>query len=165
MSGLAPARSRKSVAVTVIGLITLLMGGYGVVFGGWVIFAGADWLEHPSKDPWIRAFALGGFVPALMVILGIVFLMLGMGGVLAGLGVILRKQWGRILTFIIAVVASLSGLTCVSDFDQATTDIAIGAAQFLYGILTFVILIKYRADFSRPLSESNAATTNIQNSA
>lgn len=117
MSHVALSRPSKTVAVTVIGLITLLPGGYCTAFGGWAIFAGEDWLGHPSKDPWMQAFALGGIVPALLIVFGVAFLILGILGLLAGVGVLLRKQWGRILTFIMAARAAKSkGLDHSRDF-------------------------------------------------
>jgi len=118
--------------------------------GGGLIIAGADWLVHPSKEPLVQVMALGGIAPAFMIVFGVAFLPPGILGLLAGLGILLRKQWGRILTFILAVAAILLGLVWVGGSDQEATDIAIGAAQILYGILAFVILIKKGAEFSRP---------------
>jgi hypothetical protein len=148
MSIAATAGPSKNVAVTVIGLITLLLGGSYAALGGLLIFAGADWLEHSSKEPMVQVIALGGIVPALLIVLGGAFLLPAILGLLGGSGVLLRQQWGRILTFILAVAAILLGLVWV--VDQQAANIAVGAAQILYGILAFVILIINRAEFSRP---------------
>jgi hypothetical protein len=150
MSLATPAIPGKSVAVTVLGLGTLLLGGCYAAFGGSAIFAGADWFAHPSKEPMVQVIALGGIVPGLLIMFGVAFLVQGILGLLAGLGILLRKQWGRILTFIVAIVAILWGLVWVGGSDQGATDIAVGAAQILYGLLAFVILIKKGAEFSRP---------------
>jgi hypothetical protein len=136
--------------VTILGLSTLLLGGAYAAVGGWVIFAGADMLVHPSKDPWIQLATFYGIVPALLIVLGLAVLPLAILGLLAGLGVLLRKQWGRVLTFTVAVVAILLGLLWVVGSDWDTTDIAVGAVQILYGSLAFVVLLKKRAEFSRP---------------
>lgn len=104
------ARPSKSVTVTVLGVMTLLLGGAYMTFGSWFVFAGVDWLEHPSKDPWVQAFALGGLVPAFIALIGVGFLMPGILGLLAASGVLMRKHWGRILTFVFAVPAILLGL-------------------------------------------------------
>ena len=98
----------------------------------------------------MQFFALGGIVPVLLIALGVVFLLLGILGLLAGLGVLLRQQWGRILTFIVAVAVILTGLLVVSGSDQEPTDIAVGAGQILYGIAAFVILITNGAEFCQP---------------
>jgi hypothetical protein len=150
MRNAALARPRKSVAVTVLGLSTLLLGVAYAALGGWLIFAGADMLMHPSKDPWVQIITIGGFVPALVIALGVAFLPPGILGLLGGLGLILRQQWGRILTFIVAVVPILLGLIWVVGSNWDATDIAVGAVQLLYGILAFVILIMNGAEFSRP---------------
>jgi hypothetical protein len=136
--------------VTILGLSTLLLGGAYAAVGGWVIFAGADMLVHPSNDPWIQLATFYGIVPALLIVVGLAVLGLAILGLLAGLGVLLRKQWGRVLTFTVAVLALLLGLLWVVGSDGDTTDIAIGAVQILYGIPAFVILIVNGAEFSRP---------------
>jgi hypothetical protein len=144
----APAVISKSVAVTIIGLITLLLGGAYAAFGGFLIFAGASWLGEPRKDPWEQMATLFGILPAFAVLIGVAFLPPGILGLLAGLGVLLRQQWGRILTFLLAVLAILLGLGWVAGSDWDATDIALGAAQVLYGILAFVTLIVRSAEFS-----------------
>jgi hypothetical protein len=148
VSSAALTNPSSRVAVTILGLITLLLGGAYAALGGQLILGGAGWLVKPGGDPWVQVIALGGIVPALIILLGIAFLVQGLLGLLAGSGILLRKAWGRILTFILAVLAILLGLVWVSGGDA--TDIALGAAQVLYGILAFVILIRKGAEFSRP---------------
>ena len=155
MSTLAAARASKSVAVTVIGLMTVLWGCAQAVLGGCLAFGGAE-LEGNlgTNDP------VGGLAPVLlltaglMVMIGVVFLFLGVPMMLAGLGVLLRKQWGRILAFVMAVLGILWGLLCLGAYDADAagnvTVIASGAAEILYGVLAFVILIKHGREFSPP---------------
>ena len=119
-----------------------------MAFGGWIIFAVVSLYTQPPEDPGTPVAALLGIGPAIVFVMGVCFLPLGFLGLLAGLGVLLRKQWGRILTFILAALAILLGLTWVGDRDA--THIAIGVAQVLYGIFAFVILIRNRTEFSRP---------------
>jgi hypothetical protein len=83
-------------------------------------------------------------------VIGVAFLLQGVLGMLAGLGVLWHKPWGRIMTFVVAVLAILWGLASLGFYDQGAIYIAFGAAQLLYGILAFVILIKSGAAFSRP---------------
>jgi hypothetical protein len=97
-----------------------------------------------------QVVALGGIVPAFIIVFGAAFLLLGILVLLAGVGLLWRKQWGRVLTFILAVVAILLGLAWALGGDQGARDVPLGATQILYGILALVILIQKGAEFSRP---------------
>ena len=73
---------------------------------------------------------------------------------LAGVGVLLRLQWGRILTFIVAIVAILWALDSVDAYRYQedvyrwkTALIPFAAAQVLYGTSAVVVLIKNGATF------------------
>jgi hypothetical protein len=136
--------------VTALGLVTLLLGAAYAALGGQLIFAGVGWFVRMDRDPWAQIAGLFGLVPAIVIVIGVTFLPLGALGVLAGLGVLWRKPWGRILGFILAVPATLLGLLWASGADGGATEIALGAAQVLYGILAFLILIRKGAEFSRP---------------
>jgi hypothetical protein len=136
-----PAGPSKSVAVTILGGGTLLVGGGYAGFGAFLIFAGTGWLVQLDNEPWLPALFLG---KSMAIVIGIAFLPLGILGLLAGLGVLLRKQWGRILTFILAMLAILLGLIWVSGVEnvlQDATEVALGAAQLLYGILSVLFLM------------------------
>jgi len=148
-----PAGASKSVAVTIMGLITLLCGGGYAALGGQFILAGGGWFVQPDPNPWKQLGAWFGLGAVLFIAVGIVFVLLGIALLLAGLGVLWRKQWGRILTSIVAVLAILLGLLWVSgveDVLQDATDLAVGVIQVLYGILALVILSVKRAEFSGP---------------
>jgi hypothetical protein len=150
MSSIMPARASKSVAVTVIGLITLLCGGGYAVLGGDFIFGGASWFVQPdpAMGPILGTWLTLG--ASVLIVVGVLFLLLSVVVLLAAVGVLWRKQWGRILTFIVAVPAILLGLLCltgVQDFVQDATVLAIGVVQILYGILALVVLSMKRGDF------------------
>ena len=148
----------KGVAVTVIGLITMGWGASYAILGGSLIFgANAMMTKHPGDqkggladvDHWVASMfaSLGTVIGALLLLQGVM-------GILAGLGVRWRKQWGRILTFLLAVLAILWSLLIIGGafagaFEQGVTFLAVGAAQLLYGILAFVILSKKGTEFSR----------------
>jgi len=153
MSNLAFAAASKNVAVTVLGLLTLLLGISYASLGGWMMMAGTGWFMEHDPDPGKQLGAWFGLGAALIIVIGIPFAMLGIVVVLAALGVLLRKSWGRMLTFAVAGMAILLGLLWISgveDVLQDSTDIAIGACQILFGILALVILITKGAEFSRP---------------
>jgi len=142
---IGPAGPRKSVAVTVLGVITLLLGGAAVALGGFGVVA---WLT--TLAPWRGAFLVAG-VPALL---------LGVLALVAGLGALLRKQWGRILTLVLAGLSLLSALLHLLSLLSLSLSagpsqlsvllphflLAVGAA--LPGVLAFVILIRNGAEFS-----------------
>jgi hypothetical protein len=94
--------------------------------------------------------ALYGIVPFLLTVIGVGFLLPAILGLHGGLGTLLRKQWGRSQTLILAVLAILLGLLWVCGSNKDATDIVLGATQVLYGVLAFVILIRNGAEFSRP---------------
>jgi hypothetical protein len=149
MSNEVPVGPSKGVAVTILGVSTLLLGGSYAAFGAFLILAGAGWFVRPGDGPWLPALFIGR---SIAIVIGIAFLPLGTLGLLAGLGALLRKRWGRILSFATAVLATLLGLLWVSgveDVRQDTPDVVLGAVQLLYGILAIVILIKNGTDFSR----------------
>ena len=153
MSAAAPAGPSKGVAVTIIGLITILWGGAHAVLGGCLILGGDAIDKNLRPDD-----LAGGLAPALwilaglMIVIGVGFLLLGLAGMLAGLGILWRKQWGRVLAFIMAVLSVMvGGLVSLSAYKQdAAGNAAFGATEILYGILAFVVLIKNGAAFSRP---------------
>jgi hypothetical protein len=140
----------RSVAVTTIGLLTLLWGVGYAVLGGSAIVGGIGWLTQPGDDPWTPVITLFGFLPALVVVIGIAFLLVGILGLLAGSGVLRLKQWGRILTFLAAVLAILLGAASLSAYEGATAlEIALGVVQILYGILAIVILSMNGPEFTQ----------------
>src|SRR5262245_17932726 len=133
-------RPSRSAAVTALGLITLLLGGAYAALGGRLISDGVSSAGRAGADPWGPIATLFGLGPVILVAVGAAIVPLGLLGLLAGSGALLRKQWGRVLTFVLAGLAILLGLVWVGGGDRDATDIAIGAPQVLYGILAPVIL-------------------------
>src|SRR5262245_17239881 len=140
----AASGSARSLSVTVVSLITMLFGAAYAILGASLIFGGAEMAKDPAGGGLLEI--LGG----ILAVFGGAFLLQGVPMMLAGLGSLLRRQWGRILTLIMAVLAILWGLTALGAYDKGTSYIAFGAAQILYAILTFVILVKNGEEFSRP---------------
>jgi hypothetical protein len=155
MNSATPVGPTKSLAVTLIGVFTILWGAAEAVWGGCLTFAGADLGARMKDDSaaWGFAFLLR-FLADFMIVAGVVILLQGVLGIVAGLGVVLRKPWGRVLTFIMAVLAIGWGLLFLSsyqgDADLDIVQIVLGAAQVLYGILAIVILIAKGSEFSQP---------------
>lgn len=71
-----------------------------------------------------------GFLATLLIILALAYLLIGVGGILGGVGVMNRRAWGRILTFVLAgVTALLALLNLISVF--------LGNIPGLIAIVTF----------------------------
>lgn len=88
-------------------------------------------------------------IAALVVAIGACFILQGCLGVAAGIGTLLRKQWGRVLAFVVAVLSGLWGFLFVFGSDQDVKSITWGAVHLGYAILTLVLLIKNGAAFTR----------------
>jgi len=91
--------------------------------------------------------ALGGIVPGFIIMFGIFFLPPGILALCAGAGVMMRKPWGHMLTYVVAIIAITLGLIWAIGSDQDLPHIAVGAAQILYGILAVVVLTVNCAEF------------------
>ena len=144
------AERNTSVAVTVVGLTTMLWGGAQITLGAFCDLPGNNWMSGGA----------GGFAPVRWIVgeasgVGSALVLQGIVAMLAGLGVLLRLQWGRVLTFIVAMVAVLWALDAVDatqhqgdDYQCKTVLIPFAAIQVLYGVLAFVILIRNGAAFA-----------------
>jgi hypothetical protein len=139
---IGPAAPSKSLAVTFLGLLTLLAGGAAAVFGGCQIF--------------VMLTSTSGVTAVFALLFGVPALLLGGFGLLAALGLLLRKPWGRILTFLLAGLTLLWGPLCLVAVltdgagNLEAADVAAAAAPMLYGVLALVILLRNGAEFSRP---------------
>jgi hypothetical protein len=151
MSTTVPAGANNSVAVTILGLITLLYGGGYAALGGSFVLGGVGWFARPDPNMGEVLGAWLTFLAAVLGVVGVLFVVFGVLTLLAALGVLWRKQWGRILTFIVAVLAILLGLLWLLGFPDATL-LALGGTQILYGILAIVVLVMKHADFSGPVA-------------
>ena len=90
--------------------------------------------------------AVAGFVAAV----GVALMVQGGLALLAGVGVLRRRQWGRALGILVAVLAVVWGLLFLAGSrDGGAAGIALGIAQVLYGVFALVVLIRQGAEFSR----------------
>jgi hypothetical protein len=143
---------KKNTAATAIGLITVFWGGAHIALGVFCPLPGDNWVVNTGL----------GFAPVRWIAgdtydsnIGIAFAVQGILGVLAGAGILLRLQWGRILTFIVAIVAILWALDAIDAYKHQdnqyrweTALLPFAAAQVLYGVVAFVILIKNGVAFA-----------------
>jgi len=148
MSNAMPATTGKSIPVAVIILSTLVWGGGYAIEGGYLILVWADFLPGQPNDLSERIiFALEPGITYLAVF-GVLFLVFGIMALLGALGLLWRRQWGRFLMLTIAVLAISLGL-CSLNLGPSipdTTNVPLGVAQILYGVLALAILSMNRVE-------------------
>jgi hypothetical protein len=104
----------KSGAVTAVAIVNFILGtlqllcGLLLAIGGGVVasFIKSTVAELPDQDAQQGA-ALAGILGGLIIIFGIAFLLFGLFVIIAGVGVMQRAQWGRIMTLILGGVAGI----------------------------------------------------------
>lgn len=152
MSIVAATGPRKSILVTLMGLANLLLGGAYAYLGGSAIYAGVMAPANARAnfgDEWALIATMFGIIPAILIVIGLAFLLFGVLMFLAGLGIIWRNEFARIVALILAVFVVLLGLVLAIGGNRDAESIAIGAVQICYGILAFVALISRRVEFGR----------------
>lgn len=150
-----PARSR---AVTVAGYGTLLWGVWNAVLGVTAIYSGIAWLTNPGDDPWWPLITLFGLLPVIVIAIGVAFVLNGVLSVIAGIGVLRRKRWGRILALVLAGLAVLTGAPALFvsfDGSGTATDLALVVAQLVYAVFALVVLATRGGEF-KPSHETAA---------
>jgi len=128
--------------MTVLGLLTLLLGLAYAVLGGIFLFFGVAAQKRLEGDPAGGLGFLLELIAGFVAVVGVAFLVQGVLGVAGGLGLLFRKPWGRIPTFLLAVLALLWGVLCYATYGLDVTGIVIGSVQVLYGIFAVVTLFK-----------------------
>src|SRR5262249_18447151 len=143
-------RPHKSLAVTIVGIATLLLAAaytfLGIVFVYAGVHAASTLPEDDAAPNWAPDLRI---VSGIVAVIGALLVVPGVLGVAGGLGVLFRKQWGRVLTFLVAAVAILWGVVFVTLSDPGATLLGLGVAQIVYGVAAMAVLIRKGAEFSR----------------
>jgi hypothetical protein len=165
MIAMEKAGPAKSVLVTIVGWLTLLGG---LLFIGQGIYLVAT----------IASESRVGILGTIIAALGVLLLLLGLAIPLAGLGVLLRKQGGRVLTFLLAPLTILYGLVYLTGYDKGilwigllaliqefsvrhelsvrldkVLGIGLASGHILYGLLALIALSRNGAEFrAEPLA-------------
>ena len=102
----------QSGAVTAVAVISFVVGGIVLVFG---ICGGIGVAMFTGQAGGFMAFNIPAFGSALGIAIGIcvAIILWGIGVIVAGIGVINRSQWGRVLTLILGGIAALVALLFV----------------------------------------------------
>jgi len=152
------ADTNRSRAVTAAGYGTLLWGAWNAVLGVTAIYNGIAWLTHPGDDAWWPVATLFGVLPVIVIVIGVAFVLYGVLSVIAGIGVLRRKRWGRILALILACLAVLTGAPALFlSFDGSVTasDLALVVTQLVYAVFALVVLATRGGEF-KPSHENSA---------
>jgi hypothetical protein len=144
---------RKDLWITLIGVFNVLFGIFYAFCGAFAILVvalGAMKFQEGVREVHAKVllFFLGGF----MALVGVALLLLGLISLLAGIGVMSRRPWGRTLTFIVAVFAVILGLPTLNSGSYFSI---LGGGQVLYGILAIVFMTKNGAEFAPRRARTN----------
>jgi hypothetical protein len=149
----------RSGAVTAVGVVNYILGGLNLlcgvvamVAGGFIVrlITGAAAQETANMTPAEQQKAkealgmLGTLGTAAGIIIGTCGLIFAVLYILAGYGVINRRQWGRVITIILGILAAVGAV--LSIFSLNIIGIVVNAA---YAIFVLVVLFnsKNAAEF------------------
>jgi len=123
----------------ILGGLNALCGGLLLLSGGVVAGVGAARAAGGGAEGAAAATVIGG----LLVVLGVVSLILSIPTIVAGVGVLKRRQWGRVLTLILGGLSGLIGLSLLIRMQAG------GLLQLAYCVFVYVVLLnsKYAAEF------------------
>ena len=94
--------------------------------------------------------------PLIWFVSGLVSVPWGSLLLLGGLGLLYRKRWARILTLVVTTLVLLWGLAYVSvgllsgTLDGIGIGLGLGVPLILYSTYVLAVLVKNRAEFTRP---------------
>jgi hypothetical protein len=159
-------RPERSGAVTGVAVISFVLGGLVILFGLCGLLGALVQAGEGMHGPGGGFAGLGnlGFAVAFVILLFI--LLWGIGAIVAGVGVINRRQWGRVLALVLGGIAAVAGLLSLFAAVMVMATPALGpfddirvmifmiylllAMVFLgYCIWTYVVLLnsRYSAEF------------------
>jgi hypothetical protein len=161
-------RRPQSGAVTAIAIVNFVLGGLYALCGV-IMMAAMGFIANllggavqeaaaKSGDPQVAKAAEGGGLVAMIAGFGIVaglcvMVILALPLILAGVGVVKRRQWGRILTLVMGAILGLLGLINLFAGLRAGVNFGslIGSLILVgYAVLAYVVLLNSQnaAEFS-----------------
>ncbi|TMQ32253.1 MAG: DUF2127 domain-containing protein [Planctomycetota bacterium] len=149
---------RRSGAVTAVAIVNFILGGLYVLCGLLVMIFGGVFAamitgainSNPQNvaDPQAQqaAKAVGGVMGVAAVWAGVCMMIFAAPTIIAGIGVLNRRQWGRILTLILGALSGLGALLNLTGLPRSLPNIIVAGG---YCALVYVILLKkeYAAEF------------------
>jgi hypothetical protein len=162
----------RSFAVTFAGLANVLFGGAYIALGVVILVQGAEVLQELTQagvqvqqevqglpaeaqqggDVFAKGMeGMGGFFAAFAAVIAGCTMLWGLPQFIAGLGVIFRKGWGRVLAILFGFLGILAGLGGMLSYQQGQVMVVYGLVTLVYGIVTLAFLLpgKYAAEFRR----------------
>jgi hypothetical protein len=140
----------RSGAVTAVAIINFVLGGLQIVCGlifllaaSWIFGAGQE-VGRQSTDPEVRRLASqgGGFLASIAGGIAVVILIIAAVMIVAGIGVVNRRQWGRILTLVLGAISGIFALLSLLGITANPLQALIGLALYGgYTALTYVVLL------------------------
>lgn len=135
--------------ITAVAVMNYVFGGLSLacgvctgVLGGSVL---GVLLTAMSNDPQVEPGAkLGmGIASAVIIVITVIQLLVGLLIVLAGYGVQNYRQWGRILTIVLAVISALLGVAGLLQLNPFSF------VQLAYAIFALIVMLnpEYTKDF------------------
>ena len=102
-------RPQRSGAVTGVAIINFVLGGLVILFG----LCGFLAALVEASEGWRHGGGLAGVGFAVFVVIDLFVLIWAVGAIIAGVGVINRRQWGRVLTLILGGIAGVKSLLAI----------------------------------------------------
>lgn len=145
-----PGRSR---IVTAIGIINFVFSALEMLCGMIMLAGGAlagAVVAQAAKEPGNTdvqkaATVLGGAIGGLLMLLAGAMIAMGIMSLIAGVGVVKRKNWGRTLTLVLGCLAGIMALINLSQLQIFGVLIDGGYCAFVLAVL---LQKKYAAEFS-----------------
>jgi hypothetical protein len=150
--------AEPSATVTLVGVINLVFAGLAVVWGLAVMFFGSAfmaWLYGAAGDPLLQqahpnalqaARVVQGFAAlGTAMFIGAGFCLMLVGGLplgLAGMGVLKRQQWGRILTLVLGGFAILGAIAALIQLQNGPGHLILFVIDAAYAGVTYGILLQ-----------------------
>ncbi|PHS11085.1 MAG: hypothetical protein COA78_10570 [Blastopirellula sp.] len=146
-------KSPPSGMVLAVAIVNFILGGLGLLCTGYsVLFTVRPAVgSSPFAQPGMWFIAL-----VVMCLYGLP----SVGFVLTGIGLLYRKQWGRILAFVVAGLMGLLGLWNIGiglrNTNELIPSVNTGLILLLYPLMIFIVLLqrKYANEFVKVLQEA-----------
>jgi hypothetical protein len=156
-----PVPAAKSGAVTAVAIMNFVFGALWLVCGLMVTLGGGIFaafmpqiMEQAGKDPnmteeqrqQLEQFGKigGGAVGGIIMVIGIAMMLIGPTAIAAGIGVLKRRNWGRILTIVLGILAGLLALLSLSQLEFCS---GIFYAIYAGTVLAILFNSRYAAEF------------------
>jgi hypothetical protein len=138
-----------ALAVLLIGLVayTLFRGGQILQFLGIIL---EDVAQQQQNDPRLaqKMQRMQGMMASLFIFLsGCFFVIFILPLILAGIGVLLRRQWGRVLNILIGIVTALGAVSAAERLYEGNRD-AVWGLLVLGGYSLFVLTVLFIPQFA-----------------